>query len=118
MLLWEAHLCTYLVILVGIKLMRQGDQWAMARQVSSYNGPPTGTIPTSWRRTSPLPATAFPIIPEPASVLEANLLPTVGASRRLDCNGNWVANRDAVDARLINQYKTNTGNNFLVCIGN
>jgi len=37
------------------------------------------------------------------------MLPIVGASRRLDCNGNWVSNRDAVDARLINQYQTNTG---------
>lgn len=41
-------------------------------------------------------------------------MPIVGASRRLDCNGNWVANRDAVDVRLINQYKTNMGNNFVV----
>jgi hypothetical protein len=30
-------------------------------------------------------------------------------SQRLDCNGNWVFNRDAVDTRLINKYKKETG---------
>jgi hypothetical protein len=57
-----------------------------------------------------------PIISEPVSQLAAetgSLVSTVGASRRLDCSGNWVSNRDTVDARLINQYRTNTGINFV-----
>lgn len=87
-----------------------GDQWAMARQVSSYNGPPTGTIPTAWRRGSPLANTTYPITATAVGSLEASMLPDVGASKRLDCYGNWVDARDAVDARLINQYQTLTGN--------
>ena len=71
-------------------------------------------MPVAWRRSTPLPNMTYPIIAEPVEGLEASLLPIVGASRRLDCNGNWVANRDAVDLRLINQYHTNTGNRFLL----
>jgi hypothetical protein len=32
------------------------------------------------------------------------LTPTVGNSRRLDCNGDWVMKRDSEDARVIAQY--------------
>jgi hypothetical protein len=34
------------------------------------------------------------------------LLATVGNSRRLDCDGNWVSNRDVHDARIVEQYRT------------
>jgi pectate lyase len=87
-----------------------GDQWAMAREVSSYNGLPTGTIPTGWRRVTSLANTTYPITAMAVTSLEASLLPDVGASKRLDCLGNWVDARDAVDTRLINQYQTLTGN--------
>lgn len=86
-----------------------GDQWILANQVTGENGSQMGPIPLAWRRTSPLPDTAYPIVAEPANGLEATTLPIVGASRRLDSLGNWVAARDAVDARLIEQYATNTG---------
>ena len=39
------------------------------RQGFVYNGPPAGTIPTGWRRTSPLANTAYPIIAEPVGNL-------------------------------------------------
>ncbi len=86
-----------------------GDQWAMVNQIGGENGPDTGPMPTSWRRSSPMPNTAYPVIAEPVGNIEASILPIVGASRRLDCNGNWVANRDSLDTSLINQYQTNTG---------
>lgn len=82
----------------------------MASQVSnSNNGPETGPVPTSWRRSTPLPNTTHPIVADPVANLEAIVLPIVGASRRLDCNGNWVGNRDTNDAKMITQYQTNTG---------
>ncbi|MDQ3776919.1 MAG: hypothetical protein M3461_22505 [Pseudomonadota bacterium] len=86
-----------------------GDQWLMANRITGQNGPEVGPVPSGWRRATPMANTTHPIIAEPVAGLEASILPIVGASRRLDCNGNWVANRDTVDTRLINQYQTNTG---------
>jgi hypothetical protein len=91
-----------------------GDQWSMARQVTSYNGQPTGTIPTGWRRTSPLANTAYPIIAEPVGNLAANLMPIVGASQKLTCGGTFTSNRDTTDTRLVNQYINNTGNSSII----
>lgn len=87
-----------------------GDQWLMGARIDTENAGENGTpIPTGWRRGAPLPNTTHPIIVEPVANIEASILPTVGASRRLDCSGNWVMNRDAVDTRLISQYTNNTG---------
>lgn len=41
--------------------------------------------------------------------LEEILLNEIGASKRLDAQGNWVYNRDPVDERLINEYLTGAG---------
>ena len=91
------------------------DQWEMARQVTGENGTETGAIPEGWKRSFRLSdPTIAPIIPEPVGGLENNLLPIVGASQRLDCQGKWVANRDTVDIRLISQYKTNKGNKTII----
>jgi pectate lyase len=90
----------------------KGDQWVMANRVTNENGSEIGAIPLEWRRSTPLPSTTNPIVPEPVENIigeKGSIVPTVGASRRLDCNGNWVANRDSVDARLVTQYLTNTG---------
>ncbi len=78
-----------------------------------------------WRRDAPLPAATAPSRPGAPPVakgcgvgiraitlvgsgrnLVERLLPAsapepVGASRRLDCRGRWVVNRDASDARLV-----------------
>lgn len=86
-----------------------GDQWIMAYQGGGSNGPEIGPIPVAWRRTTPLANTLYPIIAEPVATLEESMLPVVGASRRLACDGSWIENRNSVDKRLINQYKTNTG---------
>lgn len=86
-----------------------GDQWLMTAAVASQNGRETGALSTSFRRTSPLPAQTYPITRHGVSSLEGVVLPTVGASRRVDCNGAWVSNRDSTDARLVGQYQNNTG---------
>ena len=89
-----------------------GDQWVMSRRVTGENGTESGEIPASWRRASPLPQTPLPITVEPVDRIKAvsgSILPTVGASRRLDCQGAWVANRDAVDSRLIAEYLAGDG---------
>jgi hypothetical protein len=39
-------------------------------------------------------------------VLDDTLMPTVGNSQRLDCNGNFVNNRDAEEVRVVAQYKS------------
>ena len=98
-----------------------GDPWLLTHRVSGENGTQTGAIPETWKRATPLDAMAgidgivplaHPIVVEPAeriAAIDGSVVPTVGASRRLDCNGVWVANRDAVDLRLIEQYRTDTG---------
>jgi pectate lyase len=91
----------------------RGDQWLMAQEVAGENGAIVGAIPRTWQRVIPLRNTTYPIVAEPAADLEANVLATVGASQRLDCDGRWVANRSSVETRLINQYAKNTGNDFI-----
>jgi hypothetical protein len=88
-----------------------GDQWLLAAQTSGENEPEIGPIPSAWRRGSPLASAGVPIIADAVDDLESILTGSqgVGASARLDCNGNWVANRDAVDTRLMSQYSAGTG---------
>jgi len=84
------------------------DQYGtLVNQITGENGNETGAIPSSWQRSAPMPASnAFPIVADPASNLDAVLLPTIGNSQHLDCNGNWVSHRDAADARIIAQYQS------------
>jgi pectate lyase len=88
------------------------DNWStMARQINTVYGSiaELGAPPTSYRRMSPLPSAGVAITPTSAANLEAELLPSVGASRRLDCNGNWVANRDSADTRMVSNYQNRLG---------
>ena len=89
-----------------------GDQWAMAAQITGENGKESGAIPRTWRRTEPLPAEQYPISADPAQELDARVLPTVGNSLRLDCDGKWVMRRDSVDQRIIREYKQGTEGDF------
>jgi hypothetical protein len=54
------------------------------------------------------PAPSVPIVADPESNLDSVLLPTVGNSQVIDCNGNWVNRRDSVDVRIITQYQDNS----------
>jgi pectate lyase len=66
----------------------------------------SGPMPSNWFRKLPLPAEEFPIHVDPVDELDSVLLPTVGNSQHLDCDGNWVGNRDVHDKRIIEQYRT------------
>lgn len=86
------------------------DGWSrMVYQVTQENGAEIGVLPTTYRRTAPLPPAGVAIVAESALTLDASLLPTVGASQRLDCTGNWVMARDAADARVVRDYYSLTG---------
>ncbi len=84
----------------------------MAAQISGENGKETGPIPRTWRRAEPLPAEQYPITAGSAQQLDATVLPTVGNSLRLDCDGKWVMRRDSVDRRIIAEYKKGTEGDF------
>jgi hypothetical protein len=62
-------------------------------------------VPSAWFRATPLAAEPYPIVADPAENLDAVLLPTVGNSRRLGCDGAWTSSRDSQDARIIAQYQ-------------
>lgn len=66
-------------------------------------------VAEKFRRTSPLPDQVFPITTIKMSELDTHILKSIGANQRLDELGNMVANRDAVDKRLIKEYKAGTG---------
>ena len=88
-----------------------GDQYLMVNQTQGENGPGIGPLPTAWRRSTPMANTAHPITADPVGNIEGIILPIVGNSRGLDCQGNWVMRRDTHDVKLINQYNTNTAPN-------
>ena len=85
------------------------DNWPL---ISNSDGPglgQNGLLGTQYRRTTPLPTLPWPVTVEPATQIESTLLPNVGASRRLDCLGDWVGNRDTVDTRVLDNYANGTG---------
>jgi hypothetical protein len=89
-----------------------GDQWLLTGWVTGENGLEIGKAPRAWRRRAPLPASRFPIRADPVARLVGGrgiVASQAGASRRIDCDGKWVADRDAVDVRLIDEYATNSG---------
>ena len=84
------------------------DNWRYTRLVGEAGGnaAPVGPTPEEYKRSpwEPLPHAGVPITVRNADDLEGYVLPHVGASKRLDCGGNWVPNRDSVDSRLIEEY--------------
>jgi len=70
--------------------------------------------PDTYRRTAPNPSPAIPVGVVDVDLLEDQILPTIGASRRLDENGQWVGNRDSVDTRVVEQGYINRTQDFLV----
>jgi pectate lyase len=88
------------------------DQWKYAVQVTGENGSEMGAMPTGWRRSSPLADGTYPISEDSTANLDNVMLPTIGNSQHLDCQGNWVSHRDAADTRIVNQYKNKSGGGF------
>jgi len=70
--------------------------------------------PDQYRKDTPNPSPEIPIRIVEVDVLERTLLGKVGASQRLDCEGNWVFNRDAADARVIEEGYKERAQTFLV----
>jgi pectate lyase len=89
-----------------------GDQYLMVSHISGENGRENGTIPDNWKRTKPMPPTDFPIAADPVEKLDSILLPTVGNSQNLDCQGMWVSRRDEADKRIILQYQSKSPGGF------
>ena len=87
-----------------------GNQYAMTAEVGGENQSEAASpIRSAWRRSSPLTALAFPIKADDVSALDAALLPTVGASATLGCDGNWILNRDSWDAKMVSDYQSRGG---------
>lgn len=74
----------------------------------------SGPAPDHHRRSKPLPKPVVPVNVIDVNELEGRMLPRVGASQRLDCEGNWVFNRDAADSRVIEEGFRKRAQNFLV----
>jgi hypothetical protein len=89
-----------------------GNQYLMAAQVDGENGDEQGSIPSSWIRSSPMPAPAFPISADTVSNLDTVLLGSVGNSQHLDCNGNWASHRDSADQRIVAQYQNRSSGGY------
>lgn len=87
------------------------DNWGMTRLVDleANAGVELGPLSASYRRFSPLAALPWPITASPVDQAEAAVLAGAGASRRLDCAGNWVPMRDSADARIVSEYNAGTG---------
>jgi pectate lyase len=87
------------------------DNWVLIpRDVTSRNDP-GGPLPIKFRRYTRLPQAPFPIAIQSATDAYTSVLADAGANARLDCQGNWVPNSDAVDKRLIADVKNGTGPN-------
>ena len=63
-------------------------------------------LPANFLRSTPapLPAGATPYTLHHVDDMPAAILPLIGASQRVDAAGNWVSNRDAVDARIVDDH--------------
>ena len=86
------------------------DNWPYTRETGpGDNDGVIGQMPAGWRRHDPLPPAGIAINVRHVDELEEYLLPIVGASKRLDCKGNWVPNRDASDVRVIDAYVNASG---------
>ncbi len=80
------------------------DNWAMYR--IHYSEVP---VPPEFRRATALPQPLVPVAIQTAHEAYASVLADSGANARLDCQGYWVANADAVDLRLVTEVTTGTG---------
>jgi len=85
------------------------DDWAMCGRMNGLTTAVTGPLETIYRRFSEQTALTYPITTSLATNLETVVLPTVGASKKLGCDGALSDNRDSTDARVISEYGANQG---------
>ena len=86
----------------------QTDNWPMMEKRTTWQTPGVA-LNTSLRRTTKQTDGAFPITINTVAELENLMFAEVGAGKRLDADGLLIPNRDAVDTRLINDYKNVKG---------
>lgn len=85
------------------------DNTTIVHRINCENGSHVSELPKDWRRSTPLDPVGVPITVHPSADIEEMVLPVVGASRRLDCEGNWVFIRDEADSRVVDNYRRNRG---------
>lgn len=81
-----------------------GDDWDLYKLNYLFT-----SLPRKYRRYIPLPEISVAIKKQSAYEAFESVIADVGANARLDCNGNWIKNHDAVDTRLLSDVKYNTG---------
>lgn len=85
------------------------DNWALIQRSATSRGDVEGPLPESFRRSTPLPQSPHPITIQSAADTYTSVLADAGANARLDCQGSWVSNSDAVDQRVMADVTNGTG---------
>lgn len=87
------------------------DAWSGgARMTACFNDTQTKSLNVAWRRATRLPQPFnSPVAVESAISAYSSVLDDVGANKRLDCQGNWVAAEDAADRKFISEVQSGTG---------
>lgn len=86
------------------------DNWQMITDHYLRSGETRTELPVQLQRLTPLPDAEIPITVDDAnSLLSDTSLAGIGATSRLDENGDWVTNRDPVDERLITDITAGSG---------
>ena len=86
------HPCIFSAIWDQIRSILRVISGQWLNMVSQANQPETGAVPSGYQHNGPPPATTYPIIADPVTNLDTIMLPTVGASAGLACDGTWVIN--------------------------
>jgi pectate lyase len=92
------------------------DNYRMLASSSSASGSTCGSPPAAdiYRKNAPNSSPTIPITSVHVDDLEDRVLPMVGASQRLDCEGRWVFIRDPVDVRIIEEGYKKRAQKFLL----
>lgn len=86
------------------------DNWPMLKDHHVFVEGKRAEIPLRMRRAEPLAAPQFPVtIVPPDDRWKKSLLSDVGAHRRLNADGTWVAALDPIDSRILADVASGTG---------
>jgi pectate lyase len=88
-------------------VMDGDDRGEWERWVDRADG--ASPLPETFRRRERLRAPRFPIREMTAEAARAWVLDNSGASARVDCQGRWIPNRDAVDERVVGYVRSGGG---------
>jgi pectate lyase len=101
----------------GIRAMNPGEAGAgifvkgnIGPQREDNRSPDINIVdPNSRQYVVSAPFSAAPVTTTDALQAYTQVLDDAGANKGLDCSGNFVARRDAIDARIVNDVKNGTG---------